>query len=295
MSNDYLFNLKTYIDVLDSAIIIMDNNLKVEIINQYASELMSIDSKNSTGYLLSELLNNNERVIELEQNFNNSVIKNYEIQFDLLNKEEKYSSLNISPIFGEEKDLIHVIVEIKDVSLLKILETEIFKKSNVLNELVYRDITTNLYNHVTISEILSEKLEESIRKHQKMALAIIDIDNFTKINKNIGHRKGDLILSEFAQILLSNKRDIDYVGRYSGNKFLIIYPNTEVQLAYQIVEGIREECQKKDFEGINLTISAGITCFKNESSIDKLIKQANKTLRKAKTMGKNVVVLDENC
>jgi diguanylate cyclase (GGDEF)-like protein len=123
----------------------------------------------------------------------------------------------------------------------------------------------------------------------------VDIDDFKDINDNYGHRIGDFILMEFSKLLKENLRSADIIGRYGGEEFLVIFPETESEGAYTILERIRQICQEKSFRQINMTFSAGVVQLTNDSSMDKLVNCADQSLYRAKSLGKNIVIKQETC
>jgi len=119
---------------------------------------------------------------------------------------------------------------------------------------------------------------------------LLDIDHFKKINDTYGHQQGDLVLAQVAATLNRSVREIDIVGRYGGEEFLIIFPNTNVKEAHNAAERIRKEVEKMVFpEGIAVTISGGVAECQAENVLE-LVEKADKQLYRAKNAGRNKIM-----
>jgi diguanylate cyclase (GGDEF)-like protein len=156
------------------------------------------------------------------------------------------------------------------------------------------DALTGLYNRRYILNELENHCKIAKRNNRIFSLIIVDIDNFKKVNDQYGHLAGDECLKKIAYIMNNSLREQDICGRYGGEEFLIILPETKLEGAVNLAERIR-----KKIEGTNIsfqkhqiknTISAGVSQF-NASIPDNeyLFKMADKALRKAKELGKNKI------
>jgi len=111
----------------------------------------------------------------------------------------------------------------------------------------HTDSLTNLWNHGFFQHTLSTELEKAKNLNQSLSLAIIDIDDFKKLNDTLGHQHGDVILRELAKILKDSSREIDYVCRYGGEEFAIILTQTNKDNGMMIAERIRESISRHNF------------------------------------------------
>ncbi|MBC7194969.1 MAG: diguanylate cyclase [Caldisericia bacterium] len=142
---------------------------------------------------------------------------------------ETFSKI-ISTIY--EKD--ELVKEIKELNLK-------------LESLSITEPLTNLYNRRKVEEVILYNIEIFFRKKENFQLIMIDIDNFKKINDNLGHLEGDNFLIKFGEILKNNLRKIDYIIRYGGDEFLLILPNTPPPTVEVVIERINS-LFKKEFE-----------------------------------------------
>jgi diguanylate cyclase (GGDEF)-like protein len=136
---------------------------------------------------------------------------------------------------------------------------------------------------------------EVIAKRQKrpFTLLMLDLDNFKKINDQFGHLAGDKILKEFAVITHRVARDSDIIGRFGGEEFIFLLPNTDAEQAYSLCERLHNQIRNTvvDYKAQKLTFttSIGIACQteSHEHSLDHLISLADNALYTAKSRGKN--------
>lgn len=159
-----------------------------------------------------------------------------------------------------------------------------------LVELSSIDDLTKLYNRAYFFEKIKEELKRYRRYKTPFSLIMLDIDDFKRVNDLFGHLKGDEVLSEFGQILLNSRRDLDICARYGGEEFAIILPHTNGEEAKIISERIREKVKYVFRKEIKITVSIGISnCPKSGMTLKSLIKKADDALYESKRMGKNIV------
>jgi len=157
-----------------------------------------------------------------------------------------------------------------------------------LKEKSRRDLLTEIWNHSHIIKLLEDEMKRAYRYKLDLSVIIGDIDNFKDINDNYGHYTGDIILKEITQIMKNQIRVNDKLGRYGGEEFLLVVPNTDLTGAYKLAERIRREIDKNKFpKGIKLTISFGMTSYQNNDALKEIINRADTLLYKAKKNGKN--------
>lgn len=171
---------------------------------------------------------------------------------------------------------------------------ELEKKNTALNELTMRDSMTNLLNHKNSLRRLKEEVDRAKRIQYPLSVAMIDLDNFKLVNDSYGHQTGDEVLIQVAKILSENCRNTDTVGRYGGEEFIIIMPDTNGGDAALLLERIQKRIQEKTFgEGIRITSSCGI-CELNGESVHGILKSSDMMLYEAKKKGKNRVEVLSN-
>ncbi len=123
-------------------------------------------------------------------------------------------------------------------------------------------------------------------KNQKIALVIVDLDNFKEVNDTYGHEEGDKLLKGFAQLCVDNLRKKDSIFRYGGDEFVIILEDVKKEEVYSILKRINRKLKQE----MNVTFSAGVA-YGNSDEIESLFKIADQNLYKAKAEGKNNIII----
>ena len=171
---------------------------------------------------------------------------------------------------------------------LEILE----EKNAILNKLVVIDSLTQLFNHKHIVDILAKRYDEAKRYNQPLSVIMFDIDFFKQVNDNFGHIFGDTVLMKVADVLKNSVRKVDFSGRYGGEEFLLILPNTVLESAAYVADFLRHrisELQFKEHPELKLTISAGVAFIEGKKDFIEMISHADKLLYKAKENGRNKI------
>lgn len=156
---------------------------------------------------------------------------------------------------------------------------------------------TGLYNHKTFYEYLKSLIEQSEYYNFPLTLAVMDIDNFKKVNDTYGHSFGDEVIKALADIIKENTGTDDYAARYGGEEFAIIFPDKDKKKAFEIVEAIRKQFNEKVFQGKEnerFSISAGIRGHYKGLSMEDFFTQADAALYVSKSSGKNKTSIYED-
>jgi len=155
------------------------------------------------------------------------------------------------------------------------------------------DPLTQCFNKKEIEILLEKSLKEALRYNKPLSIMMLDIDFFKKVNDTYGHLAGDIILKEVANIIKSTIRNSDICGRFGGEEFIVVLPNTKLSGAMRLAERIRENIEKNKFvfknKKIPITISIGITSASKNDSLFSLIERADEALYEAKSKGRNKV------
>ncbi|MEA3328778.1 MAG: sensor domain-containing diguanylate cyclase [Candidatus Omnitrophota bacterium] len=179
------------------------------------------------------------------------------------------------------------------------LEMKKIELYEVVQELSIMDGLTKAYVRRHFLEMYNAEMERSLRHKFKLSFFMIDIDYFKAYNDRYGHLSGDTALQEITEILKNSLRRVDLVGRYGGEEFAVILPQTDKKGAVQVAERIRWAADNHIFrtyygEQARLSISIGVACFPGDAKKAKtLIEKADQALYRAKNKGRNRVEIYE--
>ncbi|MFC1632031.1 GGDEF domain-containing protein [Candidatus Omnitrophota bacterium] len=176
------------------------------------------------------------------------------------------------------------------------LEFRRVKLYQKVQELATTDGLTNLFTRRHFLERLTEELERSSRHSLSLSFLMIDIDHFKQCNDTFGHLTGDVVLKEVAAKIKSSVREIDLVGRFGGEEFSVLLPDTDKPGAKYVAERIRASIAEHQFsvydEQIKTAVSIGVASFPgNATQLQRLIDLADQALYRAKEEGRNRVCL----
>jgi two-component system cell cycle response regulator len=199
--------------------------------------------------------------------------------------------------FAELEAHVKAMLRIKDLETrLKERETELSDLNQKLKTISLTDGLTGIENRRSLEDRLREMWSHSLRLHEPIAVVMCDIDKFKSVNDTYGHLAGDAVLKEFARLLKDEAREIDHVGRYGGEEFLLILPGTVAEDAVTFAERLREKVAGHKFlyDGGDLTrtMSCGVAGWPHSEVKDQeaLVRAADDALYVAKETGRNKVV-----
>ncbi|RMF92620.1 MAG: diguanylate cyclase [Candidatus Schekmanbacteria bacterium] len=168
-------------------------------------------------------------------------------------------------------------------------------------ELSQIDGLTEVYNHRFFHQLLEAEINRCKRYNRPVSVLMLDIDYFKEYNDANGHPAGDILLKQMAWLLTKSCRDCDYVARYGGDEFCVIFPETDEKESFTIVKRLRDVISETHFDRQEVlpqgkvTVSMGLASFpKNATDKKSLIECADKALYAAKKKGKNLLVLSSD-
>lgn len=280
--------IKRYTQIIDKHVITSTTDTKGVIINA-SSALADV-----SGYKVEEMIGKRHSIIT-HQNTPKSVHKDIwqtitrgETWYgEILDKGKQGNNfwLNhvITPDFDHDGSIKGYTSISSDISLRKKIEA-----------ISLIDSLTQLSNRRGLDKRLAEELIRTQRYKKHFSILIMDIDNFKTINDNYGHCVGDEILIQVAALLQTHTRKSDLVGRWGGEEFLLICPETDLDGASRIGELLRETIAEHDFKAVSsVTISLGVAYSSNKDNQVKLFARADKALYQAKQQGKNQLVTQD--
>lgn len=169
-------------------------------------------------------------------------------------------------------------------------------RSRRANHLIIMDSLTGALNRDAFLERANEEISLAIRRKESICLAMIDVDHFKQINDQNGHVIGDYVLRHISDYLNNRLRRSDVVGRYAGDEFLVLLPDTDLDSAYLVLDMIRKNLVAHDIKvnnaNVRVSISLGLVAARPTEplEIESLIVDADKKLYEAKVAGRNMLV-----
>lgn len=197
------------------------------------------------------------------------------------------------PIFDQQKNVSHVVEYTRDITSRKNAEKEKEALIKTLNYLSTTDSLTGLFNRRALNDMLQREIEHSRRYMTELSLIICDVDLFKTINDTHGHSAGDQALMAVSDVLRRTLRKADILGRYGGDEFMIILPETSLAGAISLAEKVRTAVEKQELElpgdkRVGLTLSIGVaSCCMSEDNLDTIVSLADAALYTSKEEGRN--------
>jgi two-component system cell cycle response regulator len=199
--------------------------------------------------------------------------------------------------FAELKARVNSMLRIKRLQdALEERERQLLEANERLRHMSQTDGLTGLDNRRHLEERIDEMFEHARRLNEPFACVMCDLDRFKSVNDTYGHQAGDAVLKQFARILRHEVREIDRVGRYGGEEFMLLLPGTVLDAAVTFAERVRKEVEGHTFTfeetQICRTASFGVSAWPHPriGNCDVLVRAADDALYVAKETGRNRVI-----
>ena len=181
---------------------------------------------------------------------------------------------------------------------VSMLRQRLAERKHELAQMAYVDPLTRLYNRRYVMEVLEREVARARRGNAAaLSVAIIDIDDFKKLNDSHGHISGDKFLRHIAELLREELRLTDTAGRYGGEEFVVAMPDTDEASAVVAIERFRRRVaieEKWPVSGSRVTVSAGVAELQQDQKLEMLLREADAALYAAKEAGRNRLVRHSN-
>lgn len=303
----WLFDMLNHIDL---GLVVVDQNYKVTLWNSFmenhSGKSSSIAKSQSLFELFPEidkewLQRKLDNVIALktsifiswEQRSHLFAFKSYRPITGLA--DNMYQNITLRPLANADGTVKHVCIAVYDVTDTATHKQALSLANRQLEQLSKTDALTELHNRGSLEKALGIIFSAYQKKPSSVhSLVMADLDFFKKINDQYGHPVGDIVLKEVAKLMMGSTRKGDFIGRYGGEEFVVLLPNTPLEGALSFCEKVRQKIEamtiKTDKGDINVTISLGVAQLQPEdkASSDWLIR-ADEALYKAKESGRNQV------
>ena len=277
-----------------NAIAITDRNGTLQWVNHAWVKL--------TGYSKEESIGHNVRIIksghhdrEFYKGMWDTILAGRVWRGELVNRRKDgslyFEEETITPVLDRQGNVTHFIAIKLDISERKQAEGELKRLARI-------DALTGVYNRRHLFELAAHEFDVARRYQQPLAVIMFDLDHFKNVNDTFGHAIGDRVLEDVTRAARSQLRDVDLIGRYGGEEFLIVLPVTGAQQASLLAERIRMGVETLSIEtdkgAVSVTLSIGIAEMfhaPQDSSVDDMIRRADEALYAAKKAGRNRTVI----
>jgi polar amino acid transport system substrate-binding protein len=176
---------------------------------------------------------------------------------------------------------------------LHLAEQRLIEKNQQLEHLSITDKLTDVYNRHKLDRALKDLVAIGHRYARPVSVMLFDLDFFKDVNDHYGHQVGDKVLKTFAGLVIQHIRRTDVFGRWGGEEFLLICPETDLHHAAELAEKVRKLIEDYQFEeGFIQTVSCGVSQLKPAQTVDQLVSYTDKLLYQAKQQGRNKIVHD---
>lgn len=266
----------------NDGIIVLDTNYIIIDYNPSAAVIFPVLKDNSMGKNIQMIFDKNDKLVE-------SIFNSMEIQYESdQDHGNNYYSIKTIKFFGPQNLVLGFIVTITDIT----------KYVNIMDKLNYfasRDGLTGVYNRRYFVEISSRELERAKRYQRAISFIILDLDFFKSINDQFGHQAGDAVLQTVASTCRESIRSIDILGRFGGEEFVILLPETRLKeckiIANRILNSIQTAEIIHEENCLKVTASLGITGVNlvTNENLDYFLKKSDQALYQAKSDGRNCV------
>jgi diguanylate cyclase (GGDEF)-like protein len=226
---------------------------------------------------------------EIGEGFKGGTLPSDYAVFVLRAKEKKLGVLLYKGLDPKDKEKFSILAHqfalaLRRLKLLKDIET-----------LAITDGLTGVYTRRYFLERFEEEIKRSDLRRSALAFLMIDADHFKMVNDQHGHLAGDQVLKEISNIIQENVREIDIVGRFGGEEFCVVLPDTELDGAKVVAERIRKSTEKRLIKAydstLRVTLSIGIAIYPSDGKLlEELMDKADWALYRAKSQGRNCVV-----
>lgn len=277
-------------DAVSDLIATVEKDYRVVRLNRAMAEKIGIRFQDAVGEPCYRLVHGTDRppafcgFMKLLSDGNEHSQEYYEKHLDC------YLHETICPIHDDSGALMGCVIAARDITGPKKLEKE-------LQRLAGHDDLTGLFNRRQVREMLNSAFEGARRYLHPLSLCIFDMDNLKEVNDKFGHPAGDEVLKHMGEIVRKGLRRSDFAGRYGGDEFIIVFPNTQIEGASECMERIREALGRVVFQAdmvsYKVSCSGGVVEYVcGDDSPDDLVRRADRALYTAKEHGRNRIVLN---
>lgn len=280
MLKKFLTYIEKILQHTNEIFVIKDTRNNILFVNEKIKDY-GYDPDKLVGKKYLSLLSSKHKGKRFKKIVNGKTALNYEVEFLKSDGTIVNALASNSPVWGDDGNILFVVSTLADVTSYRRLQKKLIEST-------YIDYLTGLYNIRYLYKRLREEIRRAIRKSEKVAVIMFDIDNFKNYNDNFGHESGNKLLKNVGNIINNSIREgVDLGFRFGGDEFLILINQAEERIALGIAGRIREKFLELNYK--HLDLSMGIEYYKNGCSIKDLIVGVDKKVYRAKKSKKKII------
>lgn len=239
-------------------------------------------------YTYGEFISQNNRILLLNSTI--VAVGFREGEWDQRLQPSHAASTQPSSLANDPFSATHSQIITRLLHFISVVTSELEDANRELKRISGIDALTQVSNRLKLDEILQDELSRCARYGTDLSILILDVDHFKEVNDTFGHLVGDMVLIKLGGILKSSIRGSDTVGRWGGEEFLMILPQTGLESARKVAEKIRIAVEEAEFpEVTHITCSIGAALYQAGDNKEKLLSDADAALYHAKNGGRNRV------
>lgn len=210
-----------------------------------------------------------------------------------------YQNVTLIPLHSNNGEITHVGLVVYDVTDTAVSQIELESANLLLAKMSRTDVLTQLFNRGYWEECLRIEYERSLRSGQPASLVMFDIDHFKKVNDSYGHPAGDAVIRNTSYVIKNTIRQTDIAGRYGGEEFAVILPNSDAHTAHYLAERLRKKIEAQsvihDAQVLHYTVSLGVAELSTDmSSYQQWLEASDSALYESKEDGRNCSTIYKN-
>lgn len=272
---------------MQDGVLVLDGEENIMDVNPALLQIFGNCFQKSIGEKASVIFSENQDLVEFMQGKRG---ESFELELDSKDEGYKYYFCSRQIFLNPQNGLKGIIVTFDD-------HTEVHALIQQLNALATIDNLTGVYNRRHFYEEMRKEIARANRHGKELTLLLFDIDHYKVINDSHSHAAGDYVLQQVIKLIQHRMRKYDLIGRFGGDEFLILLPETDLQTACAIANELREIIENTSFcfEGqeIRATASFGVRNIDTNilPEVDEIIRDADKAVYKAKQNGRNCIMV----
>lgn len=292
---------KLITDVVGEGIFLVNSKGKIIFSNPEANRLLGYNFDEIEGVFIQEVIHKQQLNGTLYKP-NENPLYNAIISGDIYNTEGAFTCKSgflmavmivCRPVFKDDM-LNGAVIAFRDIAEQKKYLQSLKTINKLLEKQATTDALTGMYNRMKFDKSLTIEIARAIRYNSPLSLIIFDIDHFKKINDTYGHSAGDNVLKRLAKLIETNIRETDILARWGGEEFVILTPGLILAETLKLAEKLRRKVEEFEFEKPQkITVSFGVSVFRNGDSSTVLLNRADDALYRVKRSGRNQVQYNE--